>query len=154
MTARPLLNPRQRLTVRAVKLMADGALGSRGAALLDDYADEPGNRGLLVTEPDRLYTVTRAASKEQASRPRLRTIGDRANREVLDIFERVEREVRAELRLRDEHAQIVAASDIPQFAKLESSRGSSHPLYFGHAVGATHGSVTPALPKAATRGGS
>ncbi len=118
-TRGPLLDPRQRLTVRAVKLIADGALGSRGAALLDDYADEPGNRGLLVTEPDRLYAVTRAAS-EAGFQTAIHAIGDRANREVLDIFERVEREVpRArELRLRDEHAQIVAASDIPRFAKL------------------------------------
>jgi predicted amidohydrolase YtcJ len=61
-TRGPLIDPEHRLTVRAVKLVADGALGSRGAALNEDYADEPGNRGLLVTAPDRLYAVTRAAA--------------------------------------------------------------------------------------------
>ena len=61
-TRGPLVDPQQRLTVRAIKLVADGALGSRGAALLEEYSDEPGNKGLLVTSPDRLYAATRAAS--------------------------------------------------------------------------------------------
>jgi predicted amidohydrolase YtcJ len=115
----PLVDPHQRLTVRAVKLIADGALGSRGAALLEDYADEPGNRGLLVTPPDRLYAVTRAAA-QAGFQTAIHAIGDRANREVLDIFERVEAEVpRArDLRLRDEHAQILDGRDIPRFATL------------------------------------
>jgi predicted amidohydrolase YtcJ len=115
----PLIDPQQRLTVRAVKLVADGALGSRGAALIEDYSDEPGNRGLLVTAPDRLYAATRAAS-EAGFQTAIHAIGDRANREVLDVFERVAREVpRARgLRLRSEHAQIIDASDIPRFARL------------------------------------
>jgi predicted amidohydrolase YtcJ len=119
LTRGPLLDPHHRLTVRAVKLVADGALGSRGAALLEDYTDEPGNRGLLVTPPKRIYAVTRAAS-QAGFQTAVHAIGDRANREVLDIFERVEREVpRArELRLRDEHAQILDQSDIPRFAHL------------------------------------
>jgi predicted amidohydrolase YtcJ len=118
-TRGPLIDPRQRLTVRAVKLIADGALGSRGAALLEDYSDEPGNRGLLVTPPERVYAVTRAAA-EAGFQTAIHAIGDRANREVLDIFERVEREVPGarDLRLRDEHAQVVDASDIPRFARL------------------------------------
>jgi predicted amidohydrolase YtcJ len=118
-TRGPLVDPQQRLTVRAVKLIADGALGSRGAALLEEYSDEPGNRGLLVTPPDRVYAVTRAAS-EAGFQTAIHAIGDRANREVLDIFERVEREVpRARaLRLRDEHAQVIDARDIPRFAIL------------------------------------
>jgi len=115
----PLLDPHHRLTVRAVKLVADGALGSRGAALLEDYTDEPGNRGLLVTPPERIYAVTRAAS-EAGFQTAVHAIGDRANREVLDIFERIEREIprSRELRLRDEHAQILDQSDIPRFARL------------------------------------
>jgi predicted amidohydrolase YtcJ len=118
-TRGPLVDPRQRLTVRAIKLVADGALGSRGAALLEEYSDEPGNKGLLVTPPERLYAAARAAS-EAGFQTAIHAIGDRANREVLDIFERVEREVpRArELRPRDEHAQILDASDIPRFASL------------------------------------
>ena len=115
----PLIDPRHRLEVRAVKLVADGALGSRGAALIEDYADEPGNRGLLVTAPDQLYAVTRAAS-DAGFQTAIHAIGDRANREVLGVFERVEREVPGarDLRLRDEHAQIVDATDIPRFARL------------------------------------
>jgi predicted amidohydrolase YtcJ len=107
------------LIVRAIKLYADGALGSRGAALLEDYSDDPGNRGLLVTPPEVIYQETLAAAKAgyQVS---IHAIGDRANREVLDVFERVEHEVpgaRA-LRLRDEHAQILSPADIPRFARL------------------------------------
>jgi predicted amidohydrolase YtcJ len=115
----PLIDPQHRLTVRAVKLVADGALGSRGAALNEDYSDEPGNRGLFVTAPDRLYAITRAAS-EAGFQTAIHAIGDRANHEVLGIFERVAREVPGgrDLRLRDEHAQIVDATDIPRFARL------------------------------------
>ena len=58
----PLLDRDHRVTVRAVKLYADGALGSRGAALLEPYDDEPGNRGLLVTPPERLATIAREAA--------------------------------------------------------------------------------------------
>jgi predicted amidohydrolase YtcJ len=118
-TRGPLIDPEQRLTVRAVKLVADGALGSRGAALNEDYADEPGNRGLLVTAPDRLYAVTRAAA-DARFQTAIHAIGDRANHEVLGIFGRVSREVPGarDLRLRDEHAQIVDAGDIPSFAGL------------------------------------
>jgi predicted amidohydrolase YtcJ len=115
----PLVDPDHRLDVRAIKLVADGALGSRGAALLEDYADEPGNRGLLVTPPDVLYARSRAAV-DAGFQVAIHAIGDRANREVLDLFERLEREVpgaRA-LRLRDEHAQVLDARDIPRFHAL------------------------------------
>jgi predicted amidohydrolase YtcJ len=115
----PLVDPSQRLNVRAVKMFADGALGSRGAALLADYSDEPGNRGLLVTPPATLEATTRAAARA-GFQPCTHAIGDRANREMLDIYERVEQEVpemRA-LRPRIEHAQILSAADIPRFAAL------------------------------------
>lgn len=109
-----------RLTVRAIKISADGALGSRGAALLEPYADEPASRGLLVVPPDELYALTRAAS-EAGFQTCVHAIGDRANRVTLDAFERVQREVptaRA-LRLRVEHAQVLDAADIPRFAALD-----------------------------------
>jgi predicted amidohydrolase YtcJ len=115
----PLVDPSQRLNVRAVKMFADGALGSRGAALLADYSDEPGNRGLLVTPPEALQATTKAAA-EAGFQPCTHAIGDRANREMLDIYARVEGEVpgmRA-LRPRIEHAQILASSDVPRFAAL------------------------------------
>ena len=115
----PLVDPSQRLNVRAVKMFADGALGSRGAALLADYSDEPGNRGLLVTAPEALEATTKAAV-QAGFQPCTHAIGDRANRQMLDIYERVEAEVpgmRA-LRPRIEHAQILASPDVPRFAAL------------------------------------
>lgn len=108
-----------RLAVRAIKIAADGALGSRGAALLEPYADDPGNRGLLVTPPDEFYAQTLAASRA-GFQTAIHAIGDRANRIVMDVFERVQREVPGarDLRLRNEHAQILDAAEIPRFARL------------------------------------
>jgi predicted amidohydrolase YtcJ len=107
------------LAVRAVKISADGALGSRGAALLEPYADEPGNTGLLVNPPEEVYAQTLAASKA-GFQMCVHAIGDRANRMVLDTFERVQTEVPGSrhLRMRNEHSQILDAADIPRFAKL------------------------------------
>jgi predicted amidohydrolase YtcJ len=106
--------------VRAIKIVADGALGSRGAAMLEDYSDEPGNKGLLTTPPAEVYAQTLAASKA-GFQTCIHAIGDRANREVLDVFERVQKEVPGarDLRMRDEHAQIISASDIPRFGRLQ-----------------------------------
>jgi predicted amidohydrolase YtcJ len=108
-----------RLAVRAVKISADGALGSRGAALLEPYADEPGNSGLLVNPPEEVYAQTLAASRA-GFQMCVHAIGDRANRMVMDTFERVQKEVPGsrELRMRNEHAQILDATEIPRFAKL------------------------------------
>jgi predicted amidohydrolase YtcJ len=108
-----------RLAVRAIKISIDGALGSRGAAMLEPYSDEPETRGLLVTSPAEATRMTLAASKA-GFQTCIHAIGDRANRLVLDIFERVQQEVphaRA-LRLRNEHAQILHPADIPRFARL------------------------------------
>lgn len=108
-----------RLAVRAIKIGADGALGSRGAALLEPYADEPGTTGLLTTPAEEIYAQTLAASRA-GFQTCIHAIGDRANRIVLDVFERVQTEVPGarNLRMRDEHAQILDAADIPRFAKL------------------------------------
>jgi predicted amidohydrolase YtcJ len=108
-----------RLAVRAVKISADGALGSRGAALLEPYADEPGNSGLLVNPPEEVYAQTLAASRA-GFQMCVHAIGDRANRMVMDTFERVQKEVPGsrELRMRNEHAQILDATEISRFAKL------------------------------------
>jgi predicted amidohydrolase YtcJ len=108
-----------RLAVRAVKIYADGALGSRGAALLEPYSDEPTTSGLLTTAPDEIYAQTVAAAKA-GFQVAIHAIGDRANRQVMDLFERVQREVPGSraLRMRIEHAQILDAAEIPRFAKL------------------------------------
>ena len=110
---------RHHLALRAIKIVADGALGSRGAAMLEPYDDEPGTRGLLTTPPEEIYAQTLAASKA-GFQTAVHAIGDRANRIVLDTFERVQREVPGSraLRMRVEHAQILDAKEIPRFAAL------------------------------------
>ena len=107
------------LAVRAIKIVADGALGSRGAAMLEPYSDEPGTTGLLTTPPDEVYAQTLAASKA-GFQTAIHAIGDRANRLVMDIFERVQQEVPGSraLRMRNEHAQILDRAEIPRFASL------------------------------------
>jgi len=110
---------KHRLAVRSVKIYADGALGSRGAALLEPYSDEPTTSGLLTTSPEEVYAQTVAAAKA-GFQVAIHAIGDRGNRQVMDLFERVQREVpgaRA-LRMRVEHAQVLDAAEIPRFAKL------------------------------------
>jgi predicted amidohydrolase YtcJ len=108
-----------RMAVRAIKVYADGALGSRGAALLEPYLDEPGTTGLLTTPPEEVYAQTLAAAKA-GFQTGIHAIGDRANRQVMDVFERVLREVPGArgLRMRIEHAQILDATEIPRFARL------------------------------------
>jgi predicted amidohydrolase YtcJ len=105
-----------RLTVRTVKLYADGALGSRGAALFDDYADEPGNRGLLVTPPEVLRAKVRAVVAA-GFQPAVHAIGDRGVAEVLSAFEAAAEPGRVRtLRPRIEHLQILRAADVPRLA--------------------------------------
>lgn len=107
-----------RLWIRSIKITADGALGSSGAALLEDYSDEPGNRGLITAQPEliRRVAVTALANGFQLN---VHAIGDRANRMVLDAFEAALDEVPvADHRFRVEHAQILHHQDIPRFAEL------------------------------------
>jgi predicted amidohydrolase YtcJ len=106
------------LWVRAIKLYADGALGSRGAALLAPYADEPTNSGLLVSRPEHLRAWAETALRS-GFQVNVHAIGDRGNRIVLDAFESALRSVpRANHRFRIEHAQVLNLEDIPRFAKL------------------------------------
>ncbi len=107
------------LDVRAVKLYADGALGSRGAALLEPYLDDPGNRGLLLTTPETLLEASRFAL-DHGFQACTHAIGDRANRIVLDQYEKAfaERPGIKDPRFRIEHAQVIDAADIPRFGKL------------------------------------
>ena len=108
-----------RLWIRAIKISADGALGSRGAALLEPYSDEPGNTGLITAAPERIKSVSVKALRA-GFQVNVHAIGDRANRMVLDQFEAALREVPvADHRFRIEHAQILAYQDIPRFAQLD-----------------------------------
>jgi predicted amidohydrolase YtcJ len=106
------------MRVDAIKISADGALGSRGAALLEEYEDEPGNAGLLLLEPDTLRRIANAAA-EAGFQFNVHAIGDRANRIVLDVFEEtLARHELTDHRWRVEHAQIVARQDLTRFAEL------------------------------------
>jgi predicted amidohydrolase YtcJ len=116
----PVINyGNHRLSVRAIKIGADGALGSRGAALLEPYSDEPGTTGLLTTPVEEMYAQTLAASRA-GFQTCIHAIGDRGNRVTMDVFERVQNEVPGarNLRMRNEHAQILDAADIRRFAAL------------------------------------
>jgi len=104
------------LAVRAVKLFADGALGSRGAALFEDYSDDPGNRGLLLTPPDVLAAKVRAVVAA-GFQPAVHAIGDRAIAEVLSAFEGAGERARLRAaRPRIEHLQVLRAADAPRLA--------------------------------------
>lgn len=111
-------HPGGRLEMQGVKLFMDGALGSRGAALLADYSDDPHNRGLLVTSPEDFETAVRKADG-CGMQVATHAIGDRGNRIALDTYARVlgPRSDR-DHRWRIEHAQVVALQDIPRFAEL------------------------------------
>lgn len=107
--------------LRAVKLFADGALGSRGAALLAPYTDAPDTRGLLFNSDADLLAQVRAAAKA-GFQVNVHAIGDAANRQALTAFETLARELgprSTALRHRIEHAQVIALADLPRFARAQ-----------------------------------
>ncbi len=107
----------ERVTMRGVKLYADGALGSRGAALLSEYADDPGNRGLLFetdTAMQRMVDKAMACGLQVA----IHAIGDRANRQAIDAIVNGQQKFPDNPgRHRIEHVQIIHRDDIPRLAE-------------------------------------
>ena len=108
------------LTIRAIKIMADGALGSRGAWLLEEYTDRENHFGVATVPMSFVYETSKKALNHgfQAC---THAIGDRANREILDMYEKalLENPVAAkDSRFRIEHAQHLSLQDIPRFAAL------------------------------------
>jgi predicted amidohydrolase YtcJ len=103
------------LTVRSIKLVADGALGSRGAAMIDPYSDDPHNRGLLITDAQSVERVARAAV-EHGFQVNTHAIGDRANHQVLAAYGQA-LGGKNNRRFRVEHAQIVSGWDFEMFRK-------------------------------------
>lgn len=112
-------HPSHRLKMRTVKLYMDGALGSRGAALLEDYSDDPGNRGLLVTAPD-AYAAIVAKAHRCGVQVATHAIGDRGNRIVLDTYAKVlgKDAAASDHRWRIEHAQVLSLEDLPRLAPM------------------------------------
>ena len=108
-----------RLALRSVKLYSDGALGSRGAALIEDYHDDPGNKGLLFIDQEEMnLMVEKVVSKGYQAN--IHAIGDAANRQVLDALGYAQQLYpREDQRNRIEHAQIVALEDIVRFKDLD-----------------------------------
>lgn len=106
------------LRLGAIKAFADGALGSQTADMLDDYAGQPGNRGIAVLDRDAISALVGTAVTAGFS-VALHAIGDRANRHALDAFAEWLPETRAKgLRHRIEHAQLIHPDDLSRFAQL------------------------------------
>ncbi|MDH3578144.1 MAG: amidohydrolase [Gammaproteobacteria bacterium] len=106
-----------RLEIASVKLYADGALGSRGAAMIEPYSDDAENRGLAFWTQDELDRMVSKANG-MGFQVGIHAIGDLGNRMALDAFENGQNGKPSALRNRIEHAQIIALEDIPRFAEL------------------------------------
>lgn len=104
------------LNIRAIKLYADGALGSRGAKLMKDYSDDPGNPGLLLRSPESLMEFCNKAY-DNGFQVCTHAIGDSANRLMLQVYGEILKE-KNDLRWRIEHSQIVAPEDFELFGKF------------------------------------
>lgn len=107
----------ERLDIQAVKLVSDGALGSRGAAMIEPYSDDAENRGLPFWTQAQLNGFVKK-SNDMGFQVGIHAIGDLGNRMALDAFAAAQRGKPSPLRNRVEHAQIVALEDIPRFAEL------------------------------------
>jgi hypothetical protein len=130
------------LWVRSIKLYSDGALGSRGAALLEPYSDDAKNTGLLVSAPAHIQDVATRALKA-GFQVNTHAIGDRGNRLVLDAYEAaLKANPTADHRFRIEHAQILDYDDVPRFAELgvipsmQASHQTSDMYWAGKRLGA------------------
>lgn len=106
-----------RLDIAAVKIYADGALGSRGAAMIEPYSDDAENRGLPFWTQQELDAQV-AKANSMGFQVGVHAIGDLGNRMVLNAFEKAQLGKPSPLRNRVEHAQIIALEDIPRFAEL------------------------------------
>lgn len=133
----------ERIWIRAIKISADGALGSRGAALLEPYSDAPEHSGLILASRERVEQVAVRALRG-GFQLNVHAIGDRANRLVLDAYESALGTVpSADHRFRVEHAQILNYADLPRFAELDvipsmqASHQTSDMYWAGNRLGPT-----------------
>jgi predicted amidohydrolase YtcJ len=113
----PRIDPEARLTIRGVKLYMDGALGSRGAALLEPYSDDPKNMGLLLSTGAHVEDLSRRAA-QAGFQVAIHAIGDRGGLLALDAMEKALGGAKPEARFRLEHSQVLRVQDIQRMAKL------------------------------------
>jgi predicted amidohydrolase YtcJ len=128
----PEIDPQHNLTIRSIKVFADGALGSRGAALFEPYSDAPDTKGSITTNEADVYDLTRR-SLQRGFQVATHAIGDAANHQVLNAYQKALQSVSgsssgaaagssrsgaSDARLRIEHAQVLAEADIPRFVEL------------------------------------
>ena len=136
----PEIDEDARLLVRGIKLYADGALGSRGAALIEPYDDDPGNVGLLTASKAHLESVCRKALAG-GFQVGIHAIGDRGNLVSLDAIEICFGGPKPEVRFRVEHAQIMRLQDIARLSRLgviasmQPTHATSDMPWAGHRVG-------------------
>ncbi len=130
-----------RLWLRAIKIEFDGAMGSRGAALLEPYTDDPGNLGLFRIPPEQVERIA-VRALQSGFQMATHAIGDRANRVALDIYASALRQVpTANHRFRIEHAQLLTAEEVPRFAELgvipsmQGSHQTSDMSWVGNRIG-------------------
>jgi predicted amidohydrolase YtcJ len=128
----PEIDSQHNLTIRSIKVFADGALGSRGAALFEPYSDAPDTKGSITTTEADVYDLTRR-SLQRGFQVATHAIGDAANHQVLNAYQKALQDVSgstsgsaagssrssvSDARLRIEHAQVLAEADIPRFVEL------------------------------------
>jgi predicted amidohydrolase YtcJ len=126
----PASNPTGQVRTRGIKLYADGALGSRGAALLAPYSDRPGWMGLVVT-PHEAMVGLMGQARDAGAQVAVHAIGDRGNRLALDAMAETIGAARTDRRWRIEHAQILSPADLPRFAAM----GVTASMQPSHAIG-------------------
>ncbi|WP_375203441.1 amidohydrolase [Hyphococcus sp.] len=128
----PRVTDNGRVITRAIKLYMDGALGSRGAALMEAYSDRPDTSGLLLMKKDEAMPVLEKAL-EAGVQVNTHAIGDRGNKLLLDWYEETfaAHPDKTDIRWRDEHTQILRTEDIPRYAEL----GVIPSMQPSHAIG-------------------
>ena len=114
----PQIDSNALLTARSIKLYSDGALGSRGAALLEDYSDDAGNRGLLI-EPEKVLSSYAKKAADCGLQVNIHAIGDRGNRITLNALELASNAKGNPGRHRIEHSQVIESTDFERFKELK-----------------------------------
>jgi predicted amidohydrolase YtcJ len=137
-----------KLTLRCIKVFVDGALGARGAAMIEPYSDNPDNKGMIRNDEEQIYQVV-SKSMRAGYQVAMHAIGDNGNRIALNAIERALKDVPTENhRMRIEHAQILSLEDIPRFAQL-GIVASMQPIHCPMDMGFTELRVGPERVKGA-----